>query len=258
MPDHQVMAYEECVRRLIGQQAVLRAVLESGDLSAAVPACPGWNLTDLAGHIGQLHRWVSVAITQGHPNAPTSRVPAGRAALLDWWDGGAGALVDLLGGTDPDEPCWTFGPHPRTARFWPRRQLHEHAVHAVDALESQGSPVPDSIDPALAADGIDEVAAMFFPRQVRLGRIPALTRSLAVRPTDVAGAGRWVLAGDGLDASGAASEGAGPVPAEATVSGPASALYLLLWRRTGLDDPRLSIAGDESAARSVLGAAIVP
>ena len=55
-----------------------------------------------------------------------------------------------------------------------------------------------------------------------------------------------------------AHEGADPVPAEATVSGPASALYLLLWRRTGLDDPRLTITGDESAARSVLGAAIVP
>jgi uncharacterized protein (TIGR03083 family) len=255
MPDHQVMAYQECVRRLIGQQAVLRSVLDSGDLTAPVPACPGWNLTDLAGHIGQLHRWVSVAITQGHPNAPTSPVPAGRAALLDWWDSGAGALVDLLGGTDPDEPCWTFGPHPRTARFWPRRQLHEHAVHAVDARLSQGSlESQDSIDPALAADGIDEVVAMFFPRQVRLGRIPALTRSLAVRPTDAPGAPEWVLAGDGVpDPRPSARPGA-----EATVSGPASALYLLLWRRIGLDDPRLTITGDGAAARSVIGTAIVP
>jgi len=108
------------------------------------------------------------------------------------------------------------------------------------------------LDADLARDGIDEVARLFFPRQVRLGRIAPLTRSLLVQP-DGAATGH-LLAGDGLDPRAAAARG----PAEATVSGPAEALYLLLWGRTGLDDARLRLDGDPGAARAVLGTAIVP
>ena len=44
---------------------------------------------------------------------------------------------------------------------------------------------------ALAVDGVDEVVTMFFPRQVRLGRIPPLTPSLAVRPRRPRPVGCW-------------------------------------------------------------------
>ena len=90
---------------------------------------------------------------------------------------------------------------------------------------------------ALAADGVDEVVTMFFPRQVRLGRIPPLTRSLAVV---AATARRWTLHGDGT--------GEPTGPADAAVSGPADALVLLLWGRVGLDDPRLTVTGSAEAA----------
>ena len=40
--------------------------------------------------------------------------------------------------------------------------------------------------------------------------------------------------------------------------GPADALALLLWGRIGLDDPRLNVTGDRSAAAAVLAAGIVP
>ena len=100
---------------------------------------------------------------------------------------------------------------------------------------------------ALAADGVDEVVSMFFPRQVRLGRAAPLSTSLAVRPD---GQDRLVLAGDGTAAR--------PGPAAAEVSGPAEALVLLLWGRLGLDDPRLQLTGDRAAAASVLSAGIVP
>jgi hypothetical protein len=59
-----------------------------------------------------------------------------------------------------------------------------------------------------------------------------------------------VLAGDGI------APLAGPP--DATVSGPADALALLLWGRIGLDDPRVSVIGDRSAAAAVLSAGIVP
>lgn len=226
----------------------VRGVIADGDLAAGVPACPGWTVPDLARHLGELHRWVRCAIVQGHPHVEVPPPPAGRAGLLAWYDEGAGVLLDLLGRSDPDTPCWAFGPKPSTARFWFRRQAHEHAVHAVDALASQGRPRP--LDPLLAADGIDEVVRMFFPRQVRLGRTGPLDRSLAVVPVDLAGAAR-VLAGDGTG-------DVAPEAAEATVTGPSELLDLLLWGRVRLDDARLAVTGDPSAARAVLGAAIVP
>jgi uncharacterized protein (TIGR03083 family) len=168
-----------------------------------------------------------------------------RSGLLAWYDEGAGRMLGLLARTDPEAPCWAFGPKPSTVRFWFRRQAHENAVHAWDAQAAVGPPPP--IDPLLALDGIDEVVTMFFPRQVRLARIPPLDRSLGVR----AGADGWVLAGDGTAYP--------PVErAEAVVSGPAEALYLLLWRRIGLDDERLGLEGDPAAAAAVLGTAIVP
>jgi len=235
--------------------AGVRAVLADADLDLPVPGCPGWTLTDLGQHLGELHRWVVGAVVEGHPDTVTPPGPRDRAELLAWYDEGAGALLDILAAADPDAPCWAFGPKPTTVRFWLRRQAHEHAVHAVDAAAATGRP--PVLDPALALDGVDEVVRMFFPRQVRLGRIPALTRSLAVR-ADGSGDGSgdgdgWLLAGDGTDAG---TDAAGP--AEATVSGPAEALYLLLWRRTGLDDPRLALSGDRAAAVAVLGTAIVP
>jgi uncharacterized protein (TIGR03083 family) len=234
----------------------IRRVLADGDLDAAVPACPDWTVRELAWHLGDIQRWVHAAIVEGHPNTQTPPGPADREPLLAWYDEGAGRLVELLARTDPEQPCWTFGPKPSQAGFWFRRQAHEHAVHAYDAQASQGRVQPIVAD--LAADGIDEVASMFFPRQVRLHRIEPLTRSLVVRPDDAApgpatgaAAGGWVLAGDGTSST---------VPAEpdAVVRGPAEALYLLLWRRITPADPRVALDGDPDAARAVLAAAIVP
>lgn len=226
--------------------AAIRAVLADGPLAeVAVPSCPGWTLRDLAQHVGNVHRWVCGAVVGGHPDTPEVEAPPDRAGLLAWYDEGAAAMLDLLASADPDTPCWAFGPKPRTVRFWFRRQAHEHAVHAVDAQQAVGRVAP--IEPALAIDGIDEVVSLFFPRQVRLGRIAPLDRSLAVRATE--DGSRWVVAGDGTE---------GLTLADAEVSGPAEVLYLLLWRRVGLDDARLTVDGDHEAADAVLGAAIVP
>jgi hypothetical protein len=116
-------------------------------------------------------------------------------------------------------------------------------VHAADAAASQGATRPYGAE--LAVDGIDEVVTAFFPRQVRLGRIPPLPTALAVEPIE---GGRWVLAGDGT--------GPAPRTVPAAVSGPAEALLLLLWHRTTLDDPRLVVSGDPAAAGVVLAAAL--
>ena len=220
-------------------------LIATGDLTAALPTCPGWTFTDLIAHLGEIHQWAAHAIVAGNPDAETIPEPSEPAALVDWYRMAAGVLTDVLRTTDPEAPAWTFGPKPRTASFWFRRQIHETTVHLWDAGRAQNQSRP--IDDVVARDGIDEVTGLFFPRQVRLGRIPPLERTLAL----VADSDRWVLAGDGTDPDPG-------VEAEATVHGPPEPLLLLLWGRIGLDDPRLQLSGDEAVADAVLRTALVP
>jgi uncharacterized protein (TIGR03083 family) len=225
---------------------VLR-LLDRAELDQPVPSCPGWSVADLIAHLGETHRWAAHAVRAGNPDAPEVFPPVtDRPALADWYRESAEDLIGTLRTTDPDAECWAFGPRPRTARFWFRRQPHEVAIHRWDlaAALGQDSGYPE----ALAADGVDEVVTMFFPRQVRLNRISPLTAALALRAD---GQDRdWVLAGDG------AGPHDGPVDAE--VSGPAAVLALLVWGRVPLDDPRLRLTGDRAAAAQVLSAGIVP
>jgi uncharacterized protein (TIGR03083 family) len=216
-------------------------VLETGELDAPVPACPGWTLADLAAHLGGVHRWADAILTVAGPG--TYPAPDGREALVSWFAEGADALHATLADLDPNAPCWTFA-EPKTVAFWMRRQAHETSVHRWDAEASQGSPGP--IDAALAADGVQEVAEMFFPRQVRLERIPPLKRSLRLSPDEGAPA---TLAGDGTGFDGTP---------DAEVAGPAEALLLLVWGRTLVDDPRLRLTGSRAAAEEVLAAGITP
>jgi uncharacterized protein (TIGR03083 family) len=252
----------EHLGRLLPATDRFAEVLATADLISAVPSCPGWDLTRLAWHLGDVHRWARRAVVDGHPGDEPDEVgPRDRDELVAWYREGAGGLVDALRGADPASGCWTFGPKPRTASFWFRRQDHETWMHLWDAANaaaaaSGGPPTGEDpfLEPALAADGIDEVATMFLPRQVRLGRIPPLPRALAVQPDDADG--RWVLSGDGTaDVRSASGTDAA---AEACLRGPAEVLLLLLWRRVDLTDPRIVVDGDPVAARDVLACALTP
>jgi uncharacterized protein (TIGR03083 family) len=218
-------------------------IVRSSDAAAPVPACPRWHLADLGRHLGSVHRWALGAIRTGQPGelpyGPTDHV-----ALVAWLSEGADALVHALRTTSPQAPTWTFGPPPHQVSFWGRRQAHETAVHLVDAQQAAGLPV--RMDSRLAADGVDEVVTMFFPRQVRLARIPPLARGLRVVLSDAPSAS-FVLAGDGTDPD---------APSAATVTGPAVDVLLALWGRGDLDD--LDIDGDRDLAASVLVAGITP
>lgn len=217
----------------------------AADPTAAVPSCPGWTVTDLVVHLGEVHVWAEQCIRLSDP---VERPPAGPdtpAALAGWYADCAGTLLSTLRRTPPEAECWTFGPRPRTAAFWFRRQAHETAMHRWDLGSALGRDL--GYPAALAADGVDEVVTVFFPRQVRRGRMSPLSTSLGLQ---VVGGPRWVLQCDG--------QGGPNGPADATVSGPAEALVLLLWGRLGPDDPRLTVTGSRDATVGVLSAAIVP
>jgi uncharacterized protein (TIGR03083 family) len=244
-----------CRAHLVERQAAFAAAVAAGDLDASVPTCPGWTLRRLAWHLGGVHRWARGAVAEGRPVDVAEVGPDARSELVAWYREGAAELVGLLEATPPDAECWSFGPKPRTARFWSRRQAHETAIHALDAQLAVGVDTPgaalDPIQADLALDGIDEVVTMFFPRQVRLGRIEPLRRSLAIEPDDGAGL-RWVLTGDGTTPSDQLPD------AEATLRGPADLLLRVLWKRLRPDPPAIIVDGDQAAARAMLGARITP
>ena len=117
-------------------------------------------------------------------------------------------------------------------------------MHRWDVLEAMGQR--PELAPALAADGIDEVATTMFPRQVRLGRIEALASTVELVCSDTGD--RVLVGGDGVT-----------LPAPTTqVSGTASDLLLLLWRRRPLDSAGIVVAGDLAAARQVFSTALTP
>jgi uncharacterized protein (TIGR03083 family) len=195
------------------------AAAASGDLDAPVPTCPDWTLTDLVVHLGTVHLWAAHAVTHGTPDGDGTYdgEPAG---LVEWYRGTARNLVDVLTSREPDAPAWTFGPV-KVAGFWRRRQVHETLVHLYDALAAVGREDAWSVGPALAWDGVDEVASFFYPRQVRLERITPLVGTLRLVPTDVDAAALEIGSGD-------------PV---AELTGPSSYLLLALWKRAPVEDP---------------------
>lgn len=231
---------------LVGEVDRFVAMLGRADFDAAVPACPHWAVRDLVVHLGDIHRWVIQAMTTGNAEDPPSDAPRGDdPALIAWYRRTADDLLALFAATEPDTPVWTFGPPPRTAAFWFRRQVHEVGVHRWDLGAAAGRDL--GYHAQLAEDGIDEVVTMFFPRQVRLGRIERPNVSFALEPDG--SPHRWVLGGSGK---------APDAQPAATVSGPAAALLLLLWGRIKLTDERLRLTGSPEAAAAVLAHRIVP
>jgi uncharacterized protein (TIGR03083 family) len=225
---------------------LFRRLLSAGDLTEPVPGCPGWDLADLSGHLGGIYRFAATAIAEARGIDEPSG-PRERADLLGWFDTGATQVQDALDVRDWRRPCWTMAP-PANTGFWARRMCHETALHLWDAQQSQGTE--GVIDAELAADGVQEVVAMFFPRQVRLQRILPLTGTLEIHIQDAPAGDHLILAGDG----------AGPAPDEsdAVLSGQAQALLLLLWKRVPFSTSEFTLSGDQDTARRALATALTP
>ncbi len=204
-------------------------------LTRAVPACPGWTLDALFGHIGSIERWAAQVVRDGNvvkePEAPAM----GAAA---WFLKGADTFLRAMAALDPETPCWNFGPPPRKAGFWLRRQAHEHAIHLVDACQASDREVP-ALGEDVMLDGIDEVLAMLTPRQFRQKRMPHPEEAVAFH---VPGTPGWTL-------------GQGPVMA--SITAPMHNMYLGLWGRSNLAETAV-IEGDADLALRVLQGPFTP
>jgi uncharacterized protein (TIGR03083 family) len=208
----------------------------------SVRRCPGWTVRDLTHHLIDLHLWVTDAIAGRRGTEPTAPATADDRLAAGFADSAAILFTAL--DADPDTPCWTFGDD-HTVGFWQRRQVFEHAIHLWDLYDALGILVRP-LDAELAADGIAEVVDFFWPRQIALGRAEEPSNVVEVRSTNPR---RSWLVGSLAHPS--------PTPV-AHLSGTAPDLFLTLWKRLPLDDPRLVWTGDREAGASLLGRKIVP
>jgi uncharacterized protein (TIGR03083 family) len=241
LPYHPAMSFDW--PQIVQQEGEALGDAAATDLSAAVPAAPGWDNAELLRHIGMIHGRTSVILRTGTMERPSRRngmlpgPPEGD--VVEWYRQTlTGLVADLRAIDDPDRPVYSFAADHQRAGFWPRRMAQETAVHRVDAEQAVGRPV-GAIDAALAVDGIDELFEIFVPA-LGAGRSPGDGRTVHLHATDTEG--EWLIR---FDEGGLAVE-VGHAKGDAAVRGPAGELLLWLWGRRPLDG--LELFGDGSAA----------
>ncbi|MGW7001501.1 maleylpyruvate isomerase family mycothiol-dependent enzyme [Streptomyces sp. NPDC054933] len=249
--------YREAIERETGRFA---ATVEGVDPATPVPSCPGWTLAELTRHVGAVQRWFSVLLTRNVQEPPRSRevelgLPERDDELTAWLRAGLPETAAVLRTIDPDAPMWAWGAD-QHARFWARRMLFETLVHRVDAEHAVGR-TPD-IDPALAADGVDEFlvnlpyAGIFAPN---VANLRGNGEALAFQCTGPGpGGGEWLVrlrpdafGVESFDAEPRTGQRTAPVQEQARVRGRAADMLLLMYGRLRYDAAAFEATGDEEA-----------
>jgi uncharacterized protein (TIGR03083 family) len=201
--------------------------------------------------VGRAQRWAAtiVATRSAEPipfrEVPDGRLPDDPAERPGWLRRGAAQVTEAVRGAGPG-PVWThqgMGP----ASYWARRMAHETAVHRADGQITLG--IRPVIDPAIAADGIDEWLGFTVEPGERSTAVPA-GKVLHLHATDEGLDGEWLIRGgpDGITVETGHGKG------DAAVRGAASALLLVLMRRLPPDDSAVEVIGDRTLLDSWLAA----
>ena len=212
-----------------------------GNLDAAVPGCPGWDVEELVWHTGGvLHFWGTIARDRlQNPDEVARPERPSRDGVVAWYRDTLARTVDSLRTTDPDTSVWTWTSE-RDVAWIRRRMAHETAVHSWDAISATRTPPP--IDGALAVDGIDEFLEFFVTEAEKVADV-----SVHLHSTDVDG--EWLVAvrNGKLEVRHEHAKG------DVAVRGSASNLLLLLWGR--IPEAEVEVHGDRAALFGFLQAA---
>jgi uncharacterized protein (TIGR03083 family) len=213
----------------------LREVAVSSDLRAPVPSCPGWTMTDLLHHLGEVYLDKVECMRHGRSPEPWPPPELRTEPPLQLLDRAYAALTAEFSARRPEDHAFTWYPPDQSVGFWIRRMAQETVIHRVDAELASGDQVAEIPDD-LAADGIDELLIAFvqyatatwpedFPELAALagGRTAAVTTPARTWLLRLASTG--VRAGPGSTGSTASPE--------ATIAGPAPEVLLWLWNRGG-------------------------
>jgi uncharacterized protein (TIGR03083 family) len=154
---------------------------ESGAIDDVVPTCEGWEVRDLAVHVGNFCGFWAHVLSEGtgRPKMPFADPPEDDH-LVPWLAGACAGLVTELEATPASAAVWTWSSADHTARFVARRCAHELAVHRYDAQAARGICTP--ITTELAADGIDEILDVIVAARDHSGQ--GSGRVMDLRSTD--------------------------------------------------------------------------
>jgi uncharacterized protein (TIGR03083 family) len=151
----------ECLAR---DFARLREVVAAVDGSVPVPSCPGWTVTDLAGHVGAVYLHKVECMARGvepdpwPPEGLSAEAEKDRLGLLDR---AYAALIHEFETRPPGAASGGWYAPDRTVGFWIRRMAQETVIHRLDAELAAAVP-PAPIPDDLAVDGIDEFLHVFL------------------------------------------------------------------------------------------------
>lgn len=236
----------------IGEEGQLMAeAAGQAGLDVDIDACPGWTVRDLVRHVSEIHLWAAAHVALRATKMwveDVAELTASWPELGVFWPADDelaehylrtnANLVDELEGAPVDLDAMTFLAAPSPLAMWARRQAHEVAIHRFDAQRAAG--VPTVFDAEFAADGIDELLCAFAPRKKRFP--VAETKTMLVHATDTDDRWRVTLSPDGIAT--ARDDG----PADVTVRGRASDIYLVMWNRS--DDTVVDVEGARDLLQS--------
>ncbi|HET7325760.1 MAG TPA: maleylpyruvate isomerase N-terminal domain-containing protein [Nocardioidaceae bacterium] len=237
-------------------------ILAGADLVQPVPSCPDWTAGDLFWHLTEV-QWFWGTIVRERVSDPAEieaerpERPTDLDSLCHLFATVSTDLHGALTAASAQTPVWTWAPD-KTVGFIRRRQAHEALIHRIDAELATGRG-PDtwaSIDPALAADGVDEVLRIMHGGIPDWGTFDLDGRTARVEATDTGA--RWGLVfgrftgtdprdgtsydEDAFDAADDNDAAGGATGADATVRGTAADLDCWLWGRLAAD--RVERRGD--------------
>jgi uncharacterized protein (TIGR03083 family) len=232
-----------------------REVLADAQPESPVPTCPAWNAFDLLHHLTETQaHWAWVVANrpknpEDRPETPGSARATSYADALAAFDQASAGLAAALRDADPADPAWTWSKD-QTVGFILRRQAHEALIHRLDAELTTSGHFSD-LDPALAADGVEEVLDVMFGGCPEWGEFSPLPHYIRVELTDT-GDDVWVQLGrfSGTDPSDETHYDEDDihvvddpgVAADAVISAPAGVMDARLWRRG--DGDSVHLAGD--------------
>ena len=225
------MQPDELLDAIRTEGATIATLLDRDAGSTPVPACPGWDVQLLVGHLGRVHRWVT-AMVRSKSAERLDFAPRPELVHRAWFEEGVAELTAALEEAGPEVAMFTLPGGGNTSRFWFRRQAEETAVHRWDVEHALGEARP--IETELALTGVDELLDLFFaPRQVELGG------SVHFHATD-SPHGEWIARNDD---DGTLLVGHGHEKGDVALRATASDLLLWLWGRP-VDDAGLEVFGD--------------
>lgn len=257
----RLLSHDRYCAELLAQTDQLRLRVAGADLTAPVPACPGWDLGGLLRHLGGAHRWIETTVRThgarllveegtGGAEGPETTDPA---VLGEWLARSAAKLVDSLLVAGPDAAVWAVTPG-RPEMSLVRRMLHDTVLHRADTELALGG-TDFAVDPEIALDALDEWLELasqprLMDAESALPELLGPDRTLRLRALGSGpDAASWLvdLTGEApaWHRETAPPSGAGGEPeAAATVRGPLTGLLLLVYGRQTVEQGGLELDGD--------------